>query len=93
DYLFQPGDSDSPDEHWLTTRDGDYLRDTIVGHGTINFEKIFRILLLAGYQGHYSLEYCGPEDAIEAIRTSADNLRRLYDRAGGTAEGSVDSLT
>lgn len=90
DYLFQPGDSDQPDSHWLTTRDGDYLRDTIIGHGAINFEKIIRILLRAGYQGYYSLEYCGPEDAFKAIRTSADNLQRLYVRAGGTDTGSVD---
>lgn len=92
DYLFQPGCSARPDEHWHTTRDGDYLRDTIIGHGTINFEKIFRILLRAGYQGYYSLEYCGPEDAIKAIRTSADNLRRFYSRACSPEAGDVVSL-
>ena len=89
DYLFQPGCSDRPDAHWLTTRDGDYLRDTIMGHGVINFEKIFRLLLRAGYKGYYSLEYSGPEDAFKAIQGSADNLRRLYDRAGGIVAGAV----
>lgn len=89
DYLFQPGSSTCPDDHWFTTRDGDYLRDTIMGHGIVSFEKIFRILLRAGYKSYYSLEYSGPEDAVQAIRTSADNLRRLYARAGGTASGST----
>ena len=81
DYIYQAGRGAKPDAYWLTTRDGDYLRDTIMGHGIVNFEQVFRILLQAGYQGMYSLEYCGPEEAFNAIRLSAENLRRLYERA------------
>ncbi len=53
------------------TRDGNYLRDTIGGHGKINFEQVFRILRQAGYQGYYSLEYGGPEAAVNAIKDVA----------------------
>ena len=82
DYLFKSGLNEKPDDYWLETRDGDYLRDTIMGHGSINFEQVFRILRQAGYQGYYSLEYCGPEAASNAVKVSAENLRRLYGRAG-----------
>lgn len=82
DYLFKSGLNEKPDDYWLETRDGDYLRDTIMGHGSIHFEQVFRILRQAGYQGYYSLEYCGPEAASNAVKVSAENLRRLYGRAG-----------
>lgn len=81
DYLFKHGQNEMPGACWLQTRDGNYLRDTIMGHGSINFEQVFRILRQAGYQGYYSLEYGGPEAAVNAIKMSADNLRRLYGRA------------
>ncbi len=81
DYLLRPGGQARPDQSWHLTRDGDYLRDCIMGHGVVPFEKVFYMLGQAGYQGTYSLEYCGLEDPVRAIQTSVANLQMLYQRS------------
>jgi|LSQX01.1.fsa_nt_gb sugar phosphate isomerase/epimerase len=81
DYLLLPGDQARPDKSWHLTRDGSYLRDCIMGHGTVPFEKVFRILGQAGYDGTYSLEYCGLEEPARAIKESVANLQLLYKRS------------
>ncbi|MEA4890325.1 MAG: sugar phosphate isomerase/epimerase family protein [Clostridiaceae bacterium] len=81
DYLFKAGSQGNPGARWSMTRDGDFLRDTIMGHGLVPFEQVFRILIRAGYQGTFSLEYNGVEDALPAISQSVENLRRLYENA------------
>lgn len=78
DYLFHDGRAYHPGEGWMMTREGDYLKDCIMGMGVVNFAKIFRILKNAGYQGYYSLEYCGGGDAKAAINMSATNLAQIY---------------
>ena len=78
DYLFKPGCAQDPGEGWYTTRAGDYLRGTIVGHGVVPFAQILRILRGAGYDGYYSAEFDGPEPPLFAVEAGMRNLRR-YD--------------
>jgi len=81
DYLYKPATANFPGEEWYTTRNGDYLRGTIVGHGTIDFVTVCRILISAGYTGSFSLEFDGKEDHFMADKLSSRNFRRYYAQA------------
>ena len=83
DYYRKPACGADPGEQWHTTRGGNYLRDAIMGHGVVNFETIFRQLSAVGYDGCFSLEYCGYEEPIAANELSVRNLRRFYKIAVG----------
>lgn len=93
DYLFKSGNGLYPGEEWYSTRNGDYLRGTIAGHGIVSFEKIFRMLLSAGYEGYYSLEYDGLEDGMQAAKISARNITRFYETAKATKGWLLQPLT
>ena len=79
DYLRKPGNGPCPGAGWYVTRAGDYLRDTIAGHGVVNFPAVFRLLAQIGYDGWYSLEYAAMEPISFGIGMSVDNLRRYYE--------------
>ncbi|MPM86940.1 hypothetical protein SDC9_134033 [bioreactor metagenome] len=81
DYLFKSGNGLYPGEEWYNTRNGDYLRGTVVGHGTVDFEKILKIPLSTGYEGYYSMEYDGLEDAMQASKIGQRNIKRYYEAA------------
>ena len=81
DYLYKPATANFPGEEWYTARNGDYLRGTIVGHGTIDFVTCCRILIGSGYTGSFSLEYDGKEDPFLADKLSSRNFRRYYEIA------------
>jgi len=81
DYIYKPATANFPGEEWYNTRNGDFLRGTIVGHGTIDFVTCCRILISAGYTGSFSLEYDGKEDPFMADKLSSRNFRRYYAQA------------
>ncbi len=81
DYLYKSAKANYPGEEWYVTRNGDFLRGTIVGHGTIDFVSCCRTLIAAGYKGSFSLEYDGKEERFMAIEQSARNFRRYYAQA------------
>ncbi len=81
DYLQKDGRWPNPGEGWYVSRDGGYLRGTIIGHGVVNFRRVLGILQSVGYDGYYSLEYDGVEDARLAHRLGFENLRRFYEMA------------
>lgn len=76
-----------PGRGWDSSVSGVWLRNSVIGTGVVNFEKIFSILLSAGYDGFYSLENqnaidnVSTESASEEIRTSMKNAEFLYNRA------------
>lgn len=76
-----------PGKGWDSSVSGVWLRNSIIGTGVVNFEKIFSILLSAGYDGFYSLENQNALDnlsdvsAIDEIRISMKNAEFLYNRA------------
>lgn len=79
DYYLKSGNENDPGEGWLTTRRGDYLRDAIPGHGAINYLQLMRMIHRTGYDGYFSLEYCGSEDHEYAIPQSVKNLESYYE--------------
>jgi len=81
DYLRKPIEMLPSKKGWSSSVSGDALRGTIIGHGAVNFEKIFSVLLLGGYDGYYSLEYEGREEVLSSVAESLNNMKFFYDRA------------
>lgn len=81
DYLYKDAGWPSPGEGWYHSRDGGYLRGTVPGHGTVRFNRVFSILQSVSYDGYFSLEYDGMEDAFRANETGLENIRRYYEMA------------
>lgn len=63
---------------WMRTPLGNAVRPTIMGHGVIDYDRIFTTLLLAGYDGYFSLESAGTE---KNIPESLTNMISIYDNA------------
>ena len=70
-----------PGEGWHTTRSGAFLRDVTVGHGIVDFQRIFRMLIRAGYDGFYSMESSSPEEFMQSNKRGLANIKRFYDNA------------
>lgn len=71
-----------PGKNWYRTISGDYLCDTPIGHGVVDFEKIITMLIKSGYNGYYSLEGGGnADDQQKGILRSMETLQFYYDRA------------
>ncbi len=70
-----------PIKGWHRTVEGNLLRGTVIGHGVLNFEKIFTILLANGYDGYFSLEYEGREEVLASVNESVKNMEFFYNRA------------
>lgn len=79
DYYLKSGNQNDPGEGWLVTRRGDYLRDAIPGHGAVNYMQLMRMIHRIGYDGYFSLEYCGPESHDYAIEQSVQNITNYYE--------------
>ena len=81
DYIRKPIETVVPNGKWLYSVSGKALRDTIIGHGIVNFERIFSILILAGYDGYFSLENDAPEETLTAVKSGLENMKLYYQRA------------
>lgn len=77
DFLFKPGTQPKPDEGWFSTRSGNHLRGTIIGHGFVPVEQCINIIKKSGYDDCISLEFEGLEEPREAIRMGCETLKRL----------------
>ncbi len=77
DFYVKPGNTDNPGEGFFTSRGGNYLKGTIVGHGNVPVKQCLSILKKAGYDGFVSLEFEGMEENMEALRIGLANLRRF----------------
>lgn len=75
DYQRKETAAECESEHFYETKGGKYLYNAKVGEGIIDFKKIFNILLDAGYDGWYSMEFGA---SIDAIREGADTLEAMY---------------
>jgi len=58
------------------TRDGAYLRETVVGEGDVNFAEVMRLLCAAGYRGAFAMENTHPEPWEDGVRTAMELLKR-----------------
>ena len=59
---------ENPGEGWFATRNGQFLRGTVVGHGVVPIRECVAELRKAGYDGWLSLEFEGMEDNLTALR-------------------------
>ena len=76
DFHVRSGIADNPGRGFLTTRAGNYIKGTVVGHGDVPVKQCLRALKRAGYGGYVSIEFEGLEDNIFALTVGLDNLRR-----------------
>ena len=85
DYLRKSGQLPYPGKNWYMTRSGDFLRDTALGSGVVNYINILRLLQEIGYEGYLSMDVDAPEGADFAVPVSLDYLDRCYQtvRASG----------
>ena len=67
----------SPGKYWMPTANGNWLRDTMVGSGVIDFASCMKILKDAGYSGAYALETEHPEPFEEGLIQAMEYLRRF----------------
>lgn len=81
DYLLKSGGGQFPGKGWYRSKQGDFLRGTIIGHGVIDYVPLFRTLLSGEYKGWYSLEFDGMEDPFIAASLGKENMQYYYDEA------------
>ena len=77
DFYVKAGNTDDPGAGYMTTRGGNYIKGTIIGHGNVPVKQCLKILKRAGYDGFVSLEFEGMEENIEALTIGLANLRRF----------------
>lgn len=76
DFIFKPWDRDDPGDGWIHTRNGNYIRGTVAGHGIVPVRKCLRILREAGYRGVVSYEFEGMEENLPALKNGLAFIRR-----------------
>ena len=77
DFLLKSGVTEAPSAGWLYTRGGNWLRGTVVGHGTVNVPGCLRALTSAGYDGYLSVEFEGAEEVLPALEAAHAYMKRL----------------
>lgn len=74
DFFKKSGELPHPGEGWFTTRGGNYLRGTIIGHGDARISQSISILKKIGYDGYVTVEFEGMEDPLRGIALGRKNL-------------------
>ena len=74
DFLFK---TEAPSDGWITTRGGNAIRGTIVGHGVVPIPECVAELRKAGYDGWLSLEFEGAEDNLTALKLGLQYLKKV----------------
>ena len=89
DFYLTPGDSPAPDGAWFPTRGGDRLMGTVIGQGDAGTDRSLAALAGSGYDGFVTVEFEGPEDALEGIRLGREYLTNKLEqiRRGGSKKG------
>lgn len=77
DFHVKPGTAPAPGRGWFSSRAGNYLRGSIIGHGEVPIVQCLRVMKAAKYDGVLSIEFEGLEDVIDGITIGHENLRRL----------------
>jgi sugar phosphate isomerase/epimerase len=75
DFLWKSGAESRPDDSWFSTRGGNYLRGTILGHGAVSLSQCLAFIKVTGYAGGVSLEFEGSEDPLDAARRGFEFLK------------------
>lgn len=69
----------APAKNWLPAANGNWLRDTVVGDGVIDFAACMKIVNEIGYRGAFALENGHPEPFEAGIAQAMQLLTELYD--------------
>ena len=77
DYLHKAGIN--PGMYWKPTQGGAYLRNTMVGHGIVNFAACMDVLKEIGYDGYFALELDHPEPFEDGIAQAISYLTPFYE--------------
>lgn len=77
DFVFKSYADDDPGAGWIHTRNGNYIRGTIAGHGVVPIRKCLRILKEAGYAGVVSYEFEGMEENLPALEKALAFIRSV----------------
>lgn len=77
DFFWRSGMDIAPGDGWFQSRAGNYLRGTVVGFGAAKAAQSLQILQRAGYDGYYSIEFEGGENALWGIQTGLANMKRF----------------
>lgn len=75
DFHFKSGNEPDPGEGWFSSRGGNYLRGSIIGHGCVPVMQCLKILKKSEYDGTIAIEFEGMEDCIKGIEIGLKNLR------------------
>ena len=81
DFIFKSWQDDDPGAGWIHTRNGNYIRGTVAGHGVVPVRKCLSILKNAGYSGVVSYEFEGAEENIPALKNALAFIRRAGEDA------------
>ena len=76
DFIFKSFADDDPGDGWIHTRNGNYIRGTVAGHGVVPIRKCLSILKENGYQGVVSYEFEGAEQNLPALRNALKFIRK-----------------
>ncbi len=66
----------NPGAGFFRSRNGNYLRGAIIGHGDVPVKHCLTALKNAGFDGYLALEFEGMEENILALKIGLANLRR-----------------
>lgn len=77
DYLYKTDTPVSPGMYWLETGHGNWVRDTMIGHGDLDIAGCMKILKDAGYTGALAFENEHPEPYEAGVRQGMDYLKRF----------------
>jgi sugar phosphate isomerase/epimerase len=81
DFFVKSGMMPAPGQGWFSSRGGNYLRGTLIGHGDVPVTQCLQIMKKAKYNGTISIEFEGMEDPIEGIAICLNNLRSFINHA------------
>ena len=76
DFHVKSGMAQNPGEGFFQSRNGNYLRGAIIGHGDVPVKHCLKALKQAGYDGYVAIEFEGMEEPILALNISLANLKR-----------------
>lgn len=79
DFIIKPAEGPNPGRYFFRSRNGNYLRGTIVGQGDVDVKGCLIALKNAGYDGFVSIEFEGMEDCVKALEAGRENLTRYID--------------
>ncbi len=77
DFHKKSGNGFVPPDGFFRTRGGNYLRGAIIGHGVVPVLQCVRLLKEAGYDGWFTVEFEGMEEAKTGVAAGLSTLKKI----------------